>query len=321
MNQAREKKSNRILEAEELRLMDEVIQSNYECVDENCKVHLIPCSHKEINKRRPFFKLPKGVKHKKNCRFSEYLRLLEEARRRRLEERELKQFPYPAILKKQLKLPERKVISDVSLPGLSVSEKEGANSTYDWDNSGVSNRSVTSISQIVDFYVECPLNRDLELNVFGEVMSYRYWFKRIKEKNKGQYKKRRFFFGRLFMKDDRIQENENEIVISLYDCEGWKDPIQIGRTQFNRSKEQTNPYTVHVSKIGLSQHKTSRILNELNFAKEEQKEDYRNGGNSTNRAYVFFLADPPKRTSPYRFDVIEGFLVSRYVTLERHLDL
>ncbi|MCJ8289264.1 MAG: hypothetical protein HRT58_08160 [Crocinitomicaceae bacterium] len=318
MKQAKDKKLNQIIEAEELKLIDKVIQSNYECLDENCRVHLLPCSYRKENKKRPFFKLPKGHKHKEECRFSEYLKLLEEARKRRLEERELKQFPYPAILKERIELGEKRISSNLSLPSVSSAEKVQTTENYEWDNNGVSNRSVTSISQIVDFYLSCPHNRDLDLNVFGQVTPYRYWFKRIKEKNEGQYKVQRFFYGRLSMKFDCIQETDKEIVIGLYECEDWQDKKNSHRASLENPKTQRNPYKIHVSKVGLSSHKVTRLLNELNFAVKGQKEDYQAANNSEKRAYVFFLANPPKKINHYRFDVLSGFLVSRHVKIDRH---
>ena len=318
MNQARDKKRNLIIEAEELRLIKDVNHSNFECLDENCRVRLIPCSYRDENKKRPFFKLPKKRKHKESCRFSEYLKLLEEARKRRLEKRELKRFPYPAILKEKQNVEEKDIVANVSLSSVKSSGEFVVSESYEWDNNGVSNRSVTSISQIVDFYLRCPDNRDLDLKIFGQVTPYRYWFKRIKEGNTGQYKLRRIFYGRLSMKYNCIQNMEEEVIIELYECEDWMEPPIRSWSSFENHKIQKNPYHVHVTKTKLSSHKVTRLLNELDFAINRQKEAFKAAEDSEKRAYVFFLADPPLKTSKYRFDVLSGFLVSRYEKFNRH---
>ena len=186
-----------------------------------------------------------------------------------------------------------------------------------WDWTKGSNRSVSSISQIVDFYLNCPYNRDLELDILGQSTPYRYWFKRIKGKSDMQYLDRRIFFGRLSMKHDCIQPLADEIVIELYECESWKKTPKRNWFSLINPKTPENPYKVHISKAGLSSHKLTRVINEIDYAIKRQKEAHLAQIESDKRAYIFFLADPPKKRS-YRFDVLDGHLVSRYVKINRH---
>ncbi|MBP2831285.1 hypothetical protein J8281_03715 [Aquimarina sp. U1-2] len=75
MNIAKDKSTGREMEAEELKLLASVEKENYECIDANCKIRLIPCSFEKHHKPRPYFKTEKGVHHSQDCVFSQYTEL------------------------------------------------------------------------------------------------------------------------------------------------------------------------------------------------------------------------------------------------------
>jgi hypothetical protein len=70
MNQARDRRTNESIEAEELKLIPQIDISDYECIDENCKIQLIPCSCKNrkqqgnlrsVRKEHPFDGIQPGI--------------------------------------------------------------------------------------------------------------------------------------------------------------------------------------------------------------------------------------------------------------------
>lgn len=316
MNQARDRKTSEIIEAEELKLIPQIDISDYECIDENCKIQLIPCSYKPSNKNRPYFKSPKNINHSDNCRFSEYLKLLEQGQKRKLELIEFENMPYPSrlISPKKKQTEERTTKLDNNIDNEETTGKK-RKSTNEFEESANSNRAVTTISQIVDFYLTCPFNRDFELDLLGTKKEYMYWFKRIqKPLNIAKYNGKSIFFGQLHTNMTYVKKSENEILIKLFECEEWVKNSS-NSLMFNKS-EQMNPFYAKINIDGLSTNKSSRILNELKYAIQDQKEAHNNNRVGKKKAFVFFLGEAPNNENPFTFNVIDGNVCARFTEIK-----
>jgi hypothetical protein len=316
MNQARDRKTNEIIEAEELKLIHLTDISDYECIDENCKIQLIPCSYKPSNKNRPYFKSPKNINHSDNCRFSEFLKLLEQGHKRKLELTEFENMPYPSrlISPKKIKTEEKTTKQD---DNIIIEETTGKKrkSTNEFEESANSNRAVTTISQIVDFYLSCPFNRDFELDLLGTKKAYMYWFKRIqKSKQIAKYNGQCIYFGQLHTNMSYVKKTESEILIKLYECEEWVRNTGTSLA-FNKS-EQKNPFYVKINIENLTSHKISRILNEFQFAIQDQKDAHNNNKDGKKKAYLFFLGEAPVDKDSFTFNVIEGNISARFTEIK-----
>ncbi|WP_299104345.1 hypothetical protein [uncultured Tenacibaculum sp.] len=313
MNQARDKVTGEIIDAESLKHLYEDGLSEYECIDEKCKIKLLPCSYKPTNKNRPYFKTYKGDNHKKTCQFSLYLKLLEKARKRALTNYELEDMPFPTKFQRLKQIDTTNITSKTDDLGQEQSRKSAVRRKASGEFVEVLNKSkvVASISPIVDFYLKCPYNRNTELEIENESMLYRYWFKRIEKPiSKGNYKGKRIFFGRLHAGENKITETEDFMDITLYECEGWKS----GSRQ-KLPKQQINPFIVRINKTIISKNKLSRIKNEIGYVIEEKKNAFKNDEANKKKAFIFFLGEAPKAEDPYVFNVLEGALVSRYTQI------
>ncbi|MBP2831286.1 hypothetical protein J8281_03720 [Aquimarina sp. U1-2] len=131
---------------------------------------------------------------------------------------------------------------------------------------------------------------------------YQYAFKRIKGKSDGQYKGRKVYFGRVSLSEDNVTEKGNQLFIELYEFDKWV-----------KNGEKSGPnrnYSIAIDLTGLSNHKKTKILNELTFATIDQKSD--KDKETKKKAYIFFLGDPPKKDDAYLFTVYENYVVCRY---------
>ena len=316
MNQARDRKTNEIIEAEELKLIHLTDISDYECIDENCKIQLIPCSYKPSNKNRPYFKSPKNINHSDNCRFSEFLKLLEQGHKRKLELTEFENMPYPSrlISPKKIKTEEKTTKQD---DNIIIEETTGKKrkSTNEFEESANSNRAVTTISQIVDFYLSCPFNRDFELDLLGNKKMYMYWFRRIQKPIKiANYNGVSIYFGQLHTNTGYFRQSENEILIKLYECEEWIE--NSSNSLALNKREQRNPFYVKICIKDLTHHKRSRILNELKYAIQEQREAHQNNKQGRKKAFLFFLGEAPNVENPYVFNVFDTHICARYTEIK-----
>ena len=300
MNIARDKSTGEEIEAEELKNIHYVDSENYECIDNHCKIQLFPCSYKKHNKTRPYFKTSKTAEHAELCSFSQYTILLKKARGGDISKNGLIPYPYPSKLVIASKST-FKVDNDLLDNSLnSRHQHRSVQRSSEATNHITGNRTVTAIGQIIDFYLNCPFNRDVSLDLLGKQTKYQYAFKRIKGKSEGQYKGRKIYYGIMHLYIEAI-ETKNAIQIQLLECEDW---VNTGE-----AKSQKNPYKISIELDNLSVHKKARIINEIDFVKEEQI-----GMKQKNKkyAFIFFLGDPPDTENPYTFKVYENYVVCRY---------
>ncbi len=187
--------------------------------------------------------------------------------------------------------------------------------TNDFEESANSNRAVTTISQIVDFYLSCPLNREFDLDLLGTKKAYMYWFKRIqKSKQKAKYKGQCIYFGQLHTNMGYVRKTDSEILIKLYECEEWVRNTGTSLS-FNKT-EQKNPFFVKINIENLSAHKISRILKELQYAIQDQKDAHNKNKDGKKKAYLFFLGEAPSKENPNIFNVIDGYICARFTEIK-----
>ena len=98
MFKARIKYTDEIIEAEDLKVIENIRSLEFACVDKNCNIPLIPSSFQEDNKKRPFFKKFKNQEHSPKCSYSKYMQFLEIGKTRRLTELEFEKLEYPSQL-------------------------------------------------------------------------------------------------------------------------------------------------------------------------------------------------------------------------------
>jgi len=313
MNQARDVKTGEIIDAESLKHLFEDGLSEYECIDEKCRIKLLACSYKPVNKNRPYFKSFKGEYHSKNCKFSEYLKLLEKAKNRALTEFELEDMPFPTKLKKVKSNIDNDTIVKTNSVENEDSSQVGLRSKASGEFVDVLNKSkvVASISPIVDFYIKCPYNRHMELEIEDVQKMYMYWFKRIEKPFAiGNYNGKNIFFGRLHTNRENITETEESLEITLFESEGWE------KSDNGKPAKQINPFIVSIDKTTISKNKVSRIKNEIDYAIEEKINAFKNNEvDKKKHAFIFFYGEAPTKDKHCKFKVIDGSLVARYAQI------
>lgn len=317
MKLARIKKTKEVIEAEDLRFIEKDKMPEFICPDNNCETPLIPAAFTEDSKQRPHFRTLKNHTHSQKCQFSDYAKILEIGGKRKLTLAEFEHLPIPT----KLVLPKNIEESDKIKPSKNTdieednpASKKGFLNTF--DEGGNNFRNVTTISRIVDFYVACPFNRDIKLNLFGTEKEYMFWFKRIQNMRGEIIQDKSIFFGQLHQDKHAIEKSDSKIRIRLFDCRDWTD----GR--------QVDPYYVNISISDLSKNKIARITNEINYALQAQKEYYQKIQSEENnletteiekaklKPYIFFFGNQIKGY-PYELEVQDGYLVSRYVRIRK----
>ena len=318
MKIARTKDTKEPIEAEELKFIEEDNMPEFICADENCAVPLVPASYKNHNKQRPHFRTLRNNDHSKSCKYSEFARILELGGKRKITFEEFENLPVPTKLISPKEKGSNGVVKS-NYEDTNDDERETVkrrSSNGDFDESGNNLKSVTTISQIVDFYLSCPFNRDIELTLFDKTKPYMYWFKRLKNTLlRDEPEEYNMYFGQLHQ-DNSLNTDDSEIIrFKMYDCEKWEKPTNGEWESVNY--EQVNPFYVELDREKLSQHKLSRIKNEIEFARNEHLEAFKDGKKDKRKPFIFFIGRKMTSQNPYEFEVLEHHLVARYTEIRR----
>jgi hypothetical protein len=316
MKIARLKNTNKPFEAEELKFLDEENMPEFICPDENCAVPLIPASFKSHNKQRPHFRTLRKNDHSKTCKYSEFARILELGGKRKITFEEFENLPVPT----KLIIPKDKGKNEVVKSKNGESQDDNPDSIKrkgfngDFDESGNNIKNVTTISQIVDFYLSCPFNRDIELTIFEEKKQYMKWFKRLQKTQRNKEPQElNIYFGQLHQ-DNHLNIDGSEIIrMKMFDCEKWEKATD---GYFNSvSKVQVNPFYVQIDPENISPHKLSRLKNEIEFARNEQTVAFKEGKQDKRKPFVFFIGKKIDINNPFEYKVLDNHLVARYTEI------
>lgn len=314
MFQARRVDNNEIIDSEDLKALENPSDIHFVCVDPQCSIDLIPCSFGDNNKRRPFFKKRKKQDHSSKCDYSSYLKYLEVGSKRALTELELEKMDYPSRLMVAKPYEQKSTNTNTveDIPQSKISQVRRVDSG-EYSESVESNRSVSSINKIVDFYLECPYNRGVDLDLLGNVDPYRYQFRRISGKNEGDYRDNRIFYGIINLKDaDSVYSKDGKTYIRLHECERWED---VPRSKW-KQKRRVNPYSVEIDNDSISKYKLSSIKKSREtVANESKNKFFSNLKKDKEEAYIFFLGLAPETNNPYTFKAVGGFVTFRYTTV------
>ncbi len=316
MKIARLKNTNEPFEAEDLKFLDEENMPEFICADENCAVLLVPASYKNHNKQRPHFRTLRKNDHSKKCKYSEFARILELGGKRKITFQEFENLPVPT----KLIIPKDKGKNEVVKSKNGESPEENPDSKNrrgfngDFDESGNNIKNVTTISQIVDFYLSCPFNRDIELTIFEEKKQYMKWFKRLQKTQRNKEPQElNIYFGQLHQ-DNHLNIDGSEIIrMKMFDCEKWEKATD---GYFNSvSKVQVNPFYVQIDPENISPHKLSRLKNEIEFARNEQTVAFKEGKQDKRKPFVFFIGKKIDINNPFEYKVLDNHLVARYTEI------
>ncbi|EHQ42386.1 hypothetical protein [Myroides odoratus] len=286
----------------------------FQCPSENCRVAVVANSYKLTNKRIPYFSISPRQEHAEACEEALLNGLIGKAKNHKLTVKELKVVGYPSLLV----MPE--VSDDIEESVVEVkkhNEDEGTttsagrvgyNDEVSFDpEDGKRNSKVSSIKRIVDFYLGFERNRDVEIEVLGNKIEYKYLFRHITSgKNHKPYIDNKIFYAPIkLIKSGALYEDEDKMEFQLYRY----------RTNGNEG------YKVILQKKGLSKAMVTRIRNNYNNVFNSTLERLRlDTKDSEYEAYVFFLGIGPTEDNPLEFNVMNSFIYFRYTDIRKTIN-
>lgn len=287
---------------------------SFQCSDPKCRVRVVANSYKLTNKKVPYFSINPKLNHSEGCEEVLLNGLIGRAKDHRLTDAELRIVGYPSQLVLHDSFVEEDDL-DVKLNNVGTSEstttggnKSSYNDIVSFDpEDGIKNSKVSSIKRIVDFYLGFERNRDVEIEVLGEVNQYRYLFRRIGYGLKhNPFIDNKIFYAPLkLFRDGALREDNDKMIFEL----------------LPHREDNTRNYKVVLSKEGLSSQKISRIRNNYKrvfadtyerFVLKTQDKDY--------EGYVFFLGKGPTADNPLEFNVVNSFIYFKYTDVRKTIN-
>lgn len=276
MEAARDKRTDEIVEAEDLWLLDSVDTKGYVCW--GCGIEMYPSAWQKGSKKRPSFNKIPGNEHI-NCDADAESTVVKQGQKKSV--RHLLDSA-PGLMPAGLKLIERRPVVDPNATGSEnkPSLTRSASSTSSEGNAPArqSRRPVNAIRQICRAFIRFPYDRGMSLSIPGiDADTYMTVFKKLKDPIQS-YPDRRVFYSQLLWQN--FEQDDNRLIIPL-SGEWAKD--EFGKLKPSRS------YKLHVEWANWSQAKRTALRNELDAAQEEAKDAGKK--KLKDRAQVFFIGE------------------------------
>lgn len=283
MDTARDKRTKRPVNGFDLKRLEIVDKTGYECLA--CGIPVNPVSFEEHHKRSPHFKLFPKTEHFSNCGYKKEESSYINAETGQISTPDGLPFPYPS----RMVIPEDSTF-DNSQNSESLNETDNRSRTRT-DNSGVissrpHNYTVDTIRSLAQFYLRFPFDRHLALSVPGiDGINFNDIFQKIAYEDTRDYSEKKILFGTLHYQDTAT----------------FKDSIEIKLTQgYWKDKKPVNQYHLRIDTKGWTELEKNALVSEVDIIRNEikeinDKEKKRNKKNKrwdeTIKGWLFFVGE------------------------------
>jgi hypothetical protein len=289
MNKARIVSNNEIIRADTLlEHYPNYSELEFVCIDEKCSVRMAPACINKKDHRKPHFKKYRNREHIETCEYATLNEIHQTGLNQRLNKIQINKIGYPSVfnLNEDNSETEEKKTSQARLDNEDegVTSRGGITKVYEFDSENIKfdkNNKVQSIDRIVDWYLGFPYNRDVEIEIKGIKIKYRFFFKGIKDHTQStELHNERIFYGKIMMSD------KNKDVFDKY-----PESVYFNLLGFQSRDEisgKINNYSVKIDKKSISKNLLSRLKNKYNILFEKAFTEFKNGSNEPNVGlYVF----------------------------------
>lgn len=262
MRKARIAGTNEIVNADDLlKLYPNYNELIFICIDDKCLVRMAPSCITKKDRRKPHFKKYRNREHIETCEYATLSKLYQKGKGEKLNNIEIKKIGYPSVFDVSDDKVEESQISQVNYNN----EDEGVTGrdngivrVYNFDGENIKfdrSNKVRSIDRIVNWYLGFPYNRDVLIEISGNKIEYRYFFKKIDTyTDPATLLNERIFYGRLMISttnENVFTKSEECVILKLL---GYKDKVE----------NNFSNYTIKIDKTTISKHSLSKLKNHYN---------------------------------------------------------
>ncbi|MFK7002189.1 hypothetical protein V3Q90_15810 [Flavobacterium oreochromis] len=313
MNKARLVSNNEIVRADVLlELYPNYKELEFVCIDEKCSVRMAPACINKKDHRKPHFKKYRNREHIETCEYAIFNELHQTGQNQKLNNIQINKIGYPSVfnLNDDYDKVEEKKSSKARLDNEDegITGNGGIKKVYEFDSENIKfdrNNKVQSIDRIVDWYLGFPYNRDVEIEIKGIKIEYRFFFKGIKDYTQStELHNERIFYGRIMLSNknrNAFDKYSESVYISLL---GFQDKDKIS--------SKTNNYSVKIDKNAISKNLLSRLKNKYNTLFEKAFTEFKNNTVEPNVALYAFLYGTIDNINDTILNVKQNHITFRY---------
>lgn len=286
MNRARIVSTHEIVMADTLlKFYPNYKEVEFVCIDEKCSVRMAPSCIKKSDHRKPHFKKYRNKEHIETCEYATLNDLYIKGKGGKLNKTEIKKIGYPSVFnlnEDDSKAEEKKISQANNNDDEGITGRGGITKVYEFDGENLKfdrKNRVQSIDRIVNWYLGFPYNRDVEIEINGKKIPYRFFFKRIDNHTEpASLQNDRIFYGRIMLSDTNKNVFEKYPTSVFFTLLGFKD----------KSNNLIHNYSIKIDKESISKRVLSKLKNKYNTLFEEAFTDFKNELNDPNVGlYVF----------------------------------
>ena len=268
MDTARDKRTLKRLDAEDLWHITPVDQEGYICI--GCRLKATPCSYNRVkkNEKRPYFRFDNPDGHEVGCFYEQDEKLAKQAKKKKISTAEGFPLSHPSVLDlADVRLVEEKENSKVDEKGQrSDSKSDGSPSSTNRKH----NYSVKTINSIAKHYLKFPYDRkEMSLTISGiSGSNYSEVIERLPDEI-SVFQQKKLRYGRL-NNFTNVRIIDSRIVVKL-----------LNGYWLNNKPQRT--YKVIANTTNWNKSKKNYILNYVTNSQNEYKEKKRKG------TFIFFI--------------------------------
>jgi hypothetical protein len=274
MNRARIISTHEIVMADTLlKLYPNYKELEFICIDEKCSVPMAPSCIKKRELRKPHFKKYINKEHIETCEYATLNELFQKGKGGKLNKTQINKIGYPSVFnlnENDGEAEEKKTSQARNNDDEGITGRGGITKVYEFDGENLKfdrKNRVQSIDRIVDWYLGFPYNRDVEIEINGKKIPYRFFFKRIENHTEpSSLQNDRIFYGRIMLseKNQNVFDKYTESV--FFTLLGFK----------HKSKNAIHSYSIKIDKKLIPKRVLSKLKNKYNVLFKEAHTDFKN---------------------------------------------
>ena len=292
MNRARIVDTHEIVMADTLlKLYPNYKELEFVCIDEKCSVRMAPSCIKKRNHRKPHFKKYRTQEHIETCEYASLNELYQKGKDGKLDKIQITKIGYPSVFnfnEDDTETAGKKTSQAKNNDNEGVTGLGGINKVYEFDSENLrfdKRNRVQSIDRIVNWYLGFPYNRDVKIEINGQKIQYRYFFKRIESYTEpANLQNDRIFYGRLILSETNRNVFDKYSESVFFTLLGFKD-----KDESKNAIQSYSNYSIKIDKKSISQRILSRLKNNYNTLFNEAFTDFKNQSNDINIGLYAFV--------------------------------
>lgn len=312
MNKARLVNTNEIVYAGNLlRDFPNYRELNFVCIDEECSVPMAPSCILKSERKKPHFKKYRNQEHSVTCEYAVIDELVQKGKGQKLNKTEVKKIGYPSVFDVRDEIDEIEKLPSQARPDNDdpgVTGRGGMIKVYEFDAENIKfdrSNKVQSIDRIVDWYLGFPHNRDVELEIHGKKIEYRYFFKRIADHtDSSTLKNERIFYGIVKLSNGNkniFNKYAGNVFINLL---GYKD--------IDDQTGKPHNYSVRINKKSITKQMLGKLKNKFESLFDEAYMDLNTGRNAPNIHLFVFVYGSLDENNDTLINVKKHHITFRY---------